>query len=584
MSSSLKRILIFCFFSIQCVFSQNKSTHFQLFCDELKEETDHFDEKLNFLDILTFFSNKEWDSTLVYSSQLINEIDNDTEARNYCHFIKGYSFNRKRLFHQAKNEFDQIRSPFYFQNKVTLYLAEIDLENGHYNAAIEKYKILELKIDSLGDSTKKSNIIHNLALAHLHLKNYDKAEKYLKKNLRFYEKDINGLVGSYGDLANAYYVQYKDELAIPYFRKAYDLSKSSKDFKIKSVATKNMAVVEENRNDLKLALKYRKEYEQWKDSLNDQNKILETAQEIARIEREFAVTKKQNELNVLEALHKANKAERNGFLYTAIALLLLLSTITYFYRKNILASKIIVNQNKRLDALNATKNQLFSIVSHDLRSSVNTLKLRNKTLISNLEKDNIQVVQQLLQENTAIVGSAYNLLDNLLNWALLQTEQAYFEIKDMSLFFTVEHVVYNYIPLMKEKNIHFESAISKTTKVKADKESLKIVLRNLLDNAIKFSEVNDSIKIYTSVSRDGFIDLIIEDSGIGMDEKTLLNLNTEMIIVRENKNTEIVGSGLGLQLCKAMLQKNNGILSIESTLGKGTKMIVSLPISLPDNE
>lgn len=98
----------------------------------------------------------------------------------------------------------------------------------------------------------------------------------------------------------------------------------------------------------------------------------------------------------------------------------------YFYRQKIRNNKIILAQKNQLDELNATKDKLFSIVSHDLRSSVNALKTSNGKLLENLENKNYAELDVLLHKNSTIASGAYNLLDNLLNWALLQTKQAYF--------------------------------------------------------------------------------------------------------------------------------------------------------------
>ncbi len=298
---------------------------------------------------------------------------------------------------------------------------------------------------------------------------------------------------------------------------------------------------------------------------------------VSTVRKKLAVEKKQVEVDLLTAENNAKVAERNSFFYIVIALVILLLVITFFYRLNVKSKKTILTQKEELDVLNATKDQLFSIVSHDLRSSVNTLKLSNKKVIRNIEKENISEAHQILQHNSTVVSSAYNLLDNLLNWAMLQTKQSYFEIQEIHLHFTVEHVVYNYIPLLEEKQLQFTNSVAKGIKVLADQESLKIILRNLLDNAMKFSEVKDEIKIYTEEVNNDSIAIIVEDSGIGMDLKTQEKLLATTIAVEKRTHKNIIGSGLGLQLCKSMIQKNKGKLSIQSELGKGTKMIVSLP-------
>ena len=373
------------------------------------------------------------------------------------------------------------------------------------------------------------------------------------------------------DIANLYYEQYQDALAIPYFEKAYQLSKHITDFELKQTAALNMAVVEENRKHFKEALVYRAEYEAWRDSLNDQNKVWD----IAQLEKQFAVKQKQKEVDVLATENKLKVAERNGFIYAAVLLLVLLGTGVYFYRLNVKRSKIIFAQKTELDELNAAKDKLFSIVSHDLRSSVNALKTSNNSLQANLETKNYSELDQLLQTNSAIANGAYNMLDNLLHWALLQTEQSYFRQESLRLHPLIEQVAYNYKHLMLEKNIHFEHSVPKSTVVFADQESLKIVLRNLFDNAIKFSKEGGKIVVYVRSEAD-LVELVVEDTGLGMSETTRLSLMKATIQPAKKQHEKLVGTGLGLQLCKSMIAQNGGTFTIESKEGEGTRMIVSL--------
>ena len=310
-----------------------------------------------------------------------------------------------------------------------------------------------------------------------------------------------------------------------------------------------------------------------RDSIWNSNKVWE----IAELEKKIEIGKKENELKVLDAENKANRAQRNGILASAFILLILLGVSIYNYRQKVKTNKIISEQNDELDKLNATKDKLFSIVSHDLRSSVNALKNSNRSLASNLESKNIEKLKSLLNSNSTIVNGAYNLLDNLLNWALLQTKQTYFSIEEHRLFMLVEHVTYNYAGLFEEKHITFENRVSKKDKVLVDQESFKIIIRNLLDNAIKFSNDGGKISVYSLYNKNDYCDLIIEDTGLGMSEDTRQELLKETSLLSKKENEDIIGTGLGIQLCKSMIKKNKGIFSIESQIGKGTKMIVSLP-------
>lgn len=382
------------------------------------------------------------------------------------------------------------------------------------------------------------------------------------------------MVSSYMDIANLYYAQYKDSQAIPYFEKAYQLSKKTKDFELKQNSALNMAVMEENRKQFSKSLEYRKEYESWRDSLNNQNKVWA----LAELEKEYAVSQKEKQIKVLQTENKLKIAERNALLLSSVFLMLLFGTGIYFFRQKIKSNRIILAQKKDLDLLNLTKDKLFSIVSHDLRSSVNALKTSNKQVFEHLEAKNFTQLDVLLQGNSAITNSIYNLLDNLLNWSLLQTKQLYFSIESLHLSSIVEQVAYNYKPLMLYKNIEFSYDIPKSIRVNADLDSLKIILRNLLDNAIKFSKSDGTIQIYCKADARDICDLVVEDSGVGMPEETRQELLRETILLNKRKgHNEIVGTGLGLQLCKEMVKKNNGQLSIESEENVGTKIIIQLP-------
>ncbi|GAL70335.1 histidine kinase [Jejuia pallidilutea] len=546
-----------------------------MFKSEVQKKANHYKSNTNFYKSAIFFLAKEWDSTLVYAMKCLNVSSNDSVISNYAHYFRGYSFKQKGLFGESQKEFNLISSNFEFDFIVKKRLGEIALEKNEFKAAIAYLSPLSKLDEKQYAFFSQSSVFQNLGICYLHLNEFAKAEPYLLEciRLRQLQKDTLDLIGAYGNIATLYYEQYKDNLAIPYFEKAYQLSKKTKDFESKQNTSFNMAVVEENRKNFQRALAYRKEYETWKDSLTDQNKIYEVAQ----IEKQFAVKEKQKEVNLLAAENRAKVQERNGLLYSAITLLILLGVTFYFYKEKIKTNKIVVAQKERLDELNVAKDQLFSIVSHDLRASVNALKTSNTKLLDNLESKNLDALENTLQNNSAIVNGAYNLLDNLLHWALLQTKQSYFHIEPLRLFFIVEQVAYNYKPLMHDKSISFQNLVLQTDKVLADQESLKIILRNLLDNAIKFSNSKDSIAIYTENTSANYCNLIVEDTGVGMDENTLKALLEDAAPLAKKAHEDTIGTGLGLQLCKSYSKRNKGKFYIESQLGKGTKMIVSLP-------
>lgn len=587
-----KLLLIIIFFKAVLTYSQATNNNDSIFFSKVLKYSATFSSQKNFKKASYYFSQKKWDSTLIYAQKQLDTPIQNQKIKNYCFLYKGISFGKKELYSEAVNQLKSISDDFKFSNRVKFRLGALNTKLKKFKEAISYYKKLEYVPKHELIYINKNDIFNDLGICYLFLKDYSKSEQYLKKSYQN-EKDTIKLIKKYANIANLYYNLYQDNIAIPYFKKSYQLAKkldkktsflkkyekNHEIFKLKKITAKNMSVVEENRKAFQKALKYRKEMGRWIDSLYDQNRIYA----VAKKEKEFAVQQKQNEVDILQVQNELQETQRTIFLYAAIGLLVLLGISLYFYREKVKRNKIIASQKENLDALNATKDKLFSIVSHDLRSSVNALKTSNVSLVKNLDSNNLSALRNLLQNNSAIVNGAYGLLDNLLNWALLQTNQGYFSISSLRLFFITEQVSYNYQPLLLEKELSFENTVSKKDIVFADQESLKIVLRNLLDNAIKFSKPNGSIKIYTRNSSETYCDLIIEDTGLGMSESTRLDLLKDTALLNKKEHEDVIGTGLGLQLCKSMIQKNNGKFSIESELGKGTKMIVSLPKN-PSNE
>ncbi len=556
-----------------CLFSQIKSNN-DLIEKELQKKVVKYKTETNFIKSQFFYLKKDWDSTLIYSMKQLSSNTNK-EIADYCHFFRGTSFFYKKMYLAAQKELLQISNQFEFYPQSENFIAGSFLELKDFKNAIIHYEKGVNTPQILGQPFSLASNYEGLGTTYIFLKKYDKAEEYLlkSKNLREKENNKESLSLLYTNIANLYYEQYKDQQAIPYFEKAYSLSKKTNKVDLKYNASKNMSVVEENRGNLKQALIYRKEFDKWKDSLNNQNKVWA----VADFEKKFAVAQKQKQIKVLEVENQLKNSQRNWLFFSAICLLFLLTAGVYFYAQKVKNAKIILLQKNKLDELNATKDQLFSIVSHDLRSSVNALKTSNAKLSATLETKNYDELNQLIIQNNGIANGAYSLLDNLLHWALLQTKQLYFHKESVHLYSIVQQIEYNYKPLLIDKSITFENLVSKNIFIFVDLDSLKIVLRNLLDNAIKFSNENGKISFYSSENNPETCQLVIEDTGLGMDEETIAAILKDDELLAKKGKSEVIGTGLGMQLCKQMIKKNSGTLAIESEVNKGTKMILSFP-------
>ncbi|MBI1836098.1 MAG: tetratricopeptide repeat-containing sensor histidine kinase [Flavobacteriia bacterium] len=478
---------------------------------------------------------------------------------------------------KSKKEFLMISPNFKFESKVQMNLGEIALGENKYSTALGYYQSILNDKDFSKNDIKKSALLLNIGLCYFHLNQISVAENFYFKSLAIQQKqkDTSFLISSYINIANLYYEQYKDKEAIYYFKKAYESAANVTDPQLKQMTAFNMAVVEENRGEIVKAMHYRKEFENWNDSLHNQNKVWE----IAELEKRFAIQQKQKKINLLSIENRAKNAERNGFFFASLLLLGTLFSGIYFYRLKIHKNKIIENQRNELDQLNATKDKLLSIVSHDLRSSVNALKNSNQKILRNFESNNYDEMGSLLLRNANITNSSYNLLDNILHWAQQQNEQLYFQQEDIHLSKIVDQVIFNYKYILLEKEVTFSNKIPIETLVFCDIDSLKIVFRNLIDNAIKFSKIGGQISMYLLNNQiDDFVCFAIEDTGCGMPQEVLDKLRLNHHLLTQKNNKEIIGTGLGFQLCKSMLKKNNGeITLIESKLNIGTKIIINLP-------
>jgi len=553
------------------VFSQQEKKYY--FEIAIQKKASFLKSEKNFNKAQYFFFKKEWDSTLVYAMKQLNS-NPDLETKDYCHYFRGWSLREKQLYKQSKIEFSLINKSFQYYYLVDNSIGLLFYFEKNFEKAIVYFLKAEKGILDHKYENEISVLYENIGICYLHLDEYTKAEFYLTKDALLNPKQITkNVVRANINIANFYYAQYKDQQAIYYFQKAYALSKNIKDLDLKQTTAFNMAVVEENRGDYKKALIYRKESTRWKDSLNNQNKIWA----VADFEKKFAVAQKQKQIKVLEVENKLKDTQRNTLFFASIGLLLIITGGVYLYSQKVKNAKTILLQKNKLDELNTTKDQLFSIVSHDLRSSVNALKTSNAKLSATLETKNYDELHQLIIQNSTIANGAYSLLDNLLHWAMLQTKQLYFHKESIHLYSIVQQIEYNYKPLLLDKAITFENSVSKNIFIFVDLDSLKIILRNLLDNAIKFSNENGKISFYTQEINPDFCDLIIEDNGIGMSENTIKELLQEGELLAKKSGSEIIGTGLGLQLCKQMIKKNSSTLVIESETNKGTKMILSFP-------
>ena len=443
------------------------------------------------------------------------------------------------------------------------------------------YNILENKAFFRNATSFQKYVYNNKALIYLYQKKYKDAEKYHEKDmhLNIRLKDTLNLAISYANLGNLYYEQYLDKEALGYFKKSLELALTTNNIAVLKNAYLNMAVVSEGLKDYRSALQYRLQYEKLQDSLWNRDRVWELAEQ----EKQFAIQQKQQEVELLEkttALQKANltiKTKRQNFLLLGLFFLLLFGGYFFWaYRQRRKAHKIITGQKEELSALNETKNWLFSVFSHDLRSPVHRLKDINTRLKTAAAENQSKQFHSLIDQNIVITNTTYSLLDNMLYWVLEETRQLRFTQEKLQLSAMVSQVCFNIMPYLEVKKIQLIQQIPGDIFIHADSNTLKIALRNILDNAVKYTGQEGTIQIDTTVLQDGRLQLRIADNGSGMDTMTLQHIFSVKQKSGQKDTRGNRGTGLGLHLVKTMIEKNGGTVHIQSQPGEGTTVLLNL--------
>lgn len=237
-------------------------------------------------------------------------------------------------------------------------------------------------------------------------------------------------------------------------------------------------------------------------------------------------------------------------------------------------NKEISQQNRMLEADNKTKDKLLSIISHDLRNPlVNTKGILNLVNQEMVPED--QAKQLLLQLETQYMGTT-SLLDNLLFWLKGQMSGKNLDRSVFIVYQLVKGLEDEHKMLFRRKNITFNNNLHPQMFINADKEMIRIVLRNLISNAIKYTPENGTIQVHATQSITHAI-ICVEDSGIGMTQETIEKINAKQYYTTAGTSME-KGSGFGLMLCSDLINRHDGNLIIESLPDKGSKFIIQLPL------
>lgn len=238
----------------------------------------------------------------------------------------------------------------------------------------------------------------------------------------------------------------------------------------------------------------------------------------------------------------------------------------------------IEKKKNELEISDATKNKFFRIIAHDLRNPISTLVNTTGYILTDIDDIDKQRTKRIIEELNRLSHTTYNLLENLLDWSTSQMGDIKFSPEPLNLLSLIRENVELVKSKIDLKQINLDVDVPEDITVFADENMLHTVIRNIITNAVKFTNDNGRITISSRIGN-GFCYLGIADNGVGIGNDRIKKLfRIDKDIVTPGTHNE-KGSGLGLILSKEFVERNGGTISVESEINKGSTFTISLKLA-----
>ena len=245
--------------------------------------------------------------------------------------------------------------------------------------------------------------------------------------------------------------------------------------------------------------------------------------------------------------------------------------------ERIKAKKALEISEENLKKANLSKDRFFSIISHDLRSPFNALIGFSKILMSRIEELDMVKTKKYINIIHEVSTQTYNLVTNLLDWTLTQTNDIQFNPGEFNLLKLIYETANSQKHLAQLKKIALNVSVDPDIKVFADSNMFATILRNLISNAIKFTSPGGEINV-SAVSDSNTTIITVSDTGVGIKPSHLKKLFKSDCLFTSDGTDDEKGAGLGLNLCKELVKKHGGDIWVSSEVGHGTKFYFTIPV------
>jgi signal transduction histidine kinase len=464
-------------------------------------------------------------------------------------------------------------------------IGDVLLRIGKYDSALNSL-ILSLKLTrELNLHVLEPKTLTKLATIYLHNKNHERALAYYDTTYQLHAKTNNRFGIAEVNLGRGVVFldqeQYDD--ALKFITGSLALAKESNARILEIRCYTMLSRLWEAKGDHKKSLEYFKQYKQLEDSLFSQD----MQEKLFRDQMRFATEAKDSQIAALSRARdiKDDQIKRQEFIRNILVVVMALSVILLatVYRSGQRRRQIntlllqhqedMEKRSEELERLNQVKDKFFSIISHDLRSPINALA----GLLDLLDKGAVkpEELSNHVKELKTRFNHTRTLLNNLLDWTLLQMDKLNLQANRIDLRKIVEENIQLLISV-QNKQIELVNKIPENAIAFADSNTVNLVIRNLMTNAIKFTNDRGKVVIASEERPTEWL-ITVEDNGIGMNADVLKILfdKTAPYTTRGTANEK--GTGLGLILCKEFVEKNGGKIWVESNPDNGSKFSFTLP-------
>ena len=520
----------------------------------------------------------------------------------------GQAHRKMKDYDSALKYYRILERDFFFQlstkQKYQLFMnfGNVFADEKDYDKTEEFYQKAYLECKKLNEPDQMAQLTYNLGALYYRLKKYPKALNYTQQALDTYIEigDKLRIERCYRVLGAIQYAQENLEEANRYYLKALNIAREIKNPKsvlgnLKNLYLNSKALAEANHSpaDYAKALDYQREWSALKDTIYQ----ADLANQLLELEKKYETDKKNAEIallgkeNQLQADELLLERKNRQFMWLGVGFLLLVMTVVFyfmFYYRKVNAmlkqqSKLIFEQKEQITDQNVqlqkavnTQNKLFSIIAHDLRSPLvsvsNFVQLLNFYLRDGRYEDISRMAVDMDRKNEQVL----ELTDNLLHWAQSQSGGMNPQLQRINLNEILDECYELYLPVAERKGVTLELDDADDCQLWADRDMVRTICRNLVNNALKFTPTNGKVSIDYSCN-ESEVRISVSDTGLGISPEKLQRLfSLDREDVRYGTDGE-KSSGLGLSVCKEFCDILNGKINVTSTEGIGSTFSFTLP-------